>query len=129
MAVEINELPKKNKGISRIFKAGINSIQGIGAAFKHEEAFQQEIVIGCALLVAVPFLPTTSLESAVLMVAVFIVWIIELLNSGLEWTIDYISKERHPYAKKVKDMGSAAVFISLILLLCTWVIILKPYFL
>lgn len=120
--------PVKGRGFSRVVNAVVNSIHGLKAAFKHEEAFRQEIVLGVLLLILIPFLPTSPVESALLGLVVFIVWITELLNSGLEWTIDYISKERHAYAKRVKDMGSAAVLLSLCLLVFTWVVILKPYF-
>jgi len=120
--------PVKGRGFSRVFNALVNSIHGFKAAFKHEEAFRQEIALGVLLLILIPFLPATPVESALLGIVVFIVWITELLNSGLEWTIDYISKERHAYAKRVKDMGSAAVLLSLCLLVFTWGVILKPYY-
>lgn len=124
-----NPMPEKNKGVSRILKAMLNSIAGFKAALKHEEAFQQEVLLGLPLLVAIPFLPASPLESALLATSVFLVWIVELLNSGLEWTIDYISLEKHPFAKKVKDMGSAAVLVSLLMLLTVWLLILTPYLL
>jgi diacylglycerol kinase (ATP) len=78
-------------------------------------------------IIAIPFLQTSALESAILIVAVVLVWITELLNSGLEWTIDYISEDAHPYAKIAKDMGSAAVMTSLIAAVAIWLIILIPH--
>ena len=122
-----DKFPVKAKGIGRVFKAFLNSINGLRAALRHEQAFQQEVVIGVLFIIAIPFLQTSALESAVLIVAVVLVWITELLNSGLEWTIDYISEEAHPYAKIAKDMGSAAVMISLIAAVAIWLIILIPY--
>mgnify|MGYP001164359196 FL=1 len=122
-----DKFPVKAKGIGRVFKAFLNSINGLRAALRHEQAFQQEVVIGVLCIIAIPFLQTSALESAILIVAVVLVWITELLNSGLEWTIDYISKEAHPYAKIAKDMGSAAVMISLIAAVTIWLIILIPY--
>lgn len=119
--------PVKRRGLSRVVRAVVHSMHGLRAAFKLEEAFRQEVVIGVLLLLLIPFLPVNSLESVLLGLVVFIVWITELLNSGLEWTIDYISEEKHAYAKRVKDMGSAAVFLSLALLVFSWVLILKPY--
>ena len=122
-----DKFPVKAKGIGRVFKAFLNSINGLRAALRHEQAFQQEVVIGVLCIIAIPFLQTSALESAILIVAVVLVWITELLNSGLEWTIDYISEEAHPYAKIAKDMGSAAVMISLIAAVAIWLIILIPY--
>ena len=122
-----DKFPVKAKGIGRVFKAFLNSINGLRAALRHEQAFQQEVVIGVLCIIAIPFLQTSALESAILIVAVVLVWVIELLNSGLEWTIDYISEEAHPYAKIAKDMGSAAVMISLIAAVAIWLIILIPY--
>ena len=122
-----DKFPVKAKGIGRVFKAFLNSINGLRAALRHEQAFQQEVVIGVLCIIAIPFLQTSALESAILILAVVLVWITELLNSGLEWTIDYISEEAHPYAKIAKDMGSAAVMISLIAAVAIWLIILIPY--
>ena len=122
-----DKFPVKAKGIGRVFKAFLNSINGLRAALRHEQAFQQEVVIGVLCIIAIPFLQTSALESAILILAVVLVWITELLNSGLEWTIDYISEEAHPYAKIAKDMGSAAVMISLIAAVAIWFIILIPY--
>ena len=122
-----DKFPVKAKGIVRVFKAFLNSVNGLRAALRHEQAFQQEVVLGVLCIIAIPFLQTSALESAILIVAVVLVWITELLNSGLEWTIDYISEEAHPYAKIAKDMGSAAVMISLIAAVAIWLIILIPY--
>jgi diacylglycerol kinase (ATP) len=127
MVICSDKFPVKAKGIGRVFKAFLNSINGLRAALRHEQAFQQEVVIGVLCIIAIPFLQTSALESAILIVAVVLVWITELLNSGLEWTIDYISEEAHPYAKIAKDMGSAAVMISLIAAVAIWLIILIPY--
>ena len=122
-----DKFPVKAKGIGRVFKAFLNSVNGLRAALRHEQAFQQELVLGVLCIIAIPFLQTSALESAILIVAVVLVWITELLNSGLEWTIDYISEEAHPYAKIAKDMGSAAVMTSLIAAVAIWLIILIPH--
>ena len=122
-----DKFPVKAKGIMRVFKAFLNSVNGLRAALRHEQAFQQEVVIGVLCIIAIPFLQTSALESAILILAVVLVWITELLNSGLEWTIDYISEEAHPYAKIAKDMGSAAVMTSLMAAVAIWFIILIPH--
>ena len=122
-----DKFPVKAKGIARVFKAFLNSVNGLRAALRHEQAFQQEVVLGVLCIIAIPFLQTSALESAILILAVVLVWITELLNSGLEWTIDYISEEAHPYAKIAKDMGSAAVMTSLMAAVAIWFIILIPH--
>ena len=127
MVMRSDKFPVKAKGIGRVFKAFLNSINGLRAALRHEQAFQQEAVLGLLCIIAIPFLQTPALESAILIFAVVLVWATELLNSGLEWTIDYISEEAHPYAKIAKDMGSAAVMVSLIAAVAIWLIILTPY--
>ena len=127
MVMYSDKFPVKAKGIGRVFKAFLNSVNGLRAALRHEQAFQQEVVLGVLCIIAIPFLQTSALESAILIVAVVLVWITELLNSGLEWTIDYISEEAHPYAKIAKDMGSAAVMTSLIAAVAIWLIILIPH--
>ena len=127
MVMYTDKFPAKAKGVERVFKAFINSINGLRAALRHKQAFQQEVVLGALCIIAIPFLQTSALESAILIFAVVLVWITELLNSGLEWTVDYISEEQHPYAKIAKDMGSAAVMISLIAVVAIWLIILTPY--
>ena len=93
MVMYSDKFPVKAKGIGRVFKAFLNSINGLRVALRHEQAFQQEVVLGVLCIIAIPFLQTSALESAILIVAVVLVWITELLNSGLEWTIDYISED------------------------------------
>ena len=96
------------------FKAGGYSMAGLGAALKHEMAFRMElaafvILAPCALLVPADWLLRFLVVSAMLLVLAT-----ELMNSAMEWVVDYISHERHPYAKRAKDMGSAAVLVSLL---------------
>ena len=80
---------KKQQGFGRVISAFFNSVEGIKAAWQHEAAFRQELVLGAVLLVLIPFLPISLTESILLALTVLIVWVTELLNSGLEWTIDY----------------------------------------
>ena len=127
MVMFSDKFPVKAKDNERDFKAFIGSINVLRAALRHEQAFQQEVVIGVLFIISIPFLQTSALESAILILAVVLVWITELLISGLEWTIDYISEEAHPYAKIAKDMGNATVMISLIAAVAIWLIILTPY--
>ena len=96
-----------------VLKATGYSLSGIVAVWKHEMAFRMEAV---AFVVLAPFalwLPVAAIFKAVVLVSMFLVLITAVLNSAVEWVVDYISKERHPYAKRAKDMGSAAVFFAL----------------
>lgn len=99
-------------------------MHGIGAALKHESAFRQEMVLA---MVMVPFaiLAPVGLVGKVLLIAsVFSVLIVELLNSSIEWIVDYISLDKHPMAKRVKDMASGAVFLSLLCCGIIWALVL-----
>ena len=69
-------------------------------------------------------LPVNAVSTAVMIVALFLIIIVELLNSALEWTIDYISTEVHPLAKRAKDMASAAVFLSYLNCIAVWLVII-----
>lgn len=111
-------------GIRRILFAARYSAQGLGAALRHEAAFRQEAVLAA---VAVPlglWLGATGLERALLVAAVLQVLVVELLNSGLENAIDRIGDAEHPLSGRVKDMGSAAVLLSLVLAAVVWALVL-----
>lgn len=119
---------KSRGGLQRIWNAMMYSFEGIGSSMKHEAAFRQELILCLVLAPVAIFLPVGYLGKGLMIGSLFIVLITELLNSALEWTIDYISQETHPYAKRAKDMGSGAVFFSLVNVLCTWVfVILQAY--
>jgi len=118
------ELPKKGKGLGRVVRAFYYSMEGIGSSLKHEAAFRQEMILALILLPVALFLPTTVFAKALLISSLFLVLIVELLNSGIEWAIDYISLKNHPFAKRAKDMGSAAVFLSLLNCGVVWLLVL-----
>lgn len=120
LAVSAPSLPPKGTGIKRLSRAFCNSLHGIGSALRHEAAFRQEGVAGLALVAAAFILPFDTQSRLLLVGVVFLVWITELLNSAIEWVVDYISLERHPFAKRAKDMGSGAVFLSLLLCALVW---------
>jgi len=124
------ESPFKGKvGIRRLLNAFGYSIEGIAAAYRHEDAFRQEVRIALILIPLAIFLGHTSLERALLIACVFLVMIVELLNSCVEATVDRISLDRHALAKRAKDIGSAAVLFSLLNLLVVWGLVLYPYYL
>lgn len=110
----------ENTGIGRIIRATGYSAQGIAAAWKHEAAFRQETVLTLLLLPAALWLGETVLVQALLIGVCLLVLVIELLNSAIEAAIDRHGDERHELSGRAKDMGSAAVFFGLLIVLLTW---------
>jgi diacylglycerol kinase (ATP) len=113
----------RNTGLTRVWKATIYSLQGLKAAWRHESAFRQECVIGVVLLPIAFWLAESWVEASVLIAVCFLVLIVELLNSAIEAVVDRVGPEHHDLAGQAKDMGSAAVMLSLIMALGTWLII------
>tara|TARA_B110000977_G_scaffold197537_1_gene280284 strand:+ start:34 stop:420 length:387 start_codon:yes stop_codon:yes gene_type:complete len=103
----------KHTGCTRLLKAGVCSLAGLGYAM-HEAAFRLEVVVGSILIISSLFLPLTLVERLILIGSVLLVLIVEVLNSAIEAVVDDISLERRSLAKQAKDMGSAAVFIALV---------------
>ncbi len=127
---ELTESPFKGKtGLSRVIQAFYNSMAGFADAWKHESAFRQEVLIAVVLVPVAFVVPVTPVERAVLLAAVFLVLIVELLNSGVEAAIDRISFDQHSLSKRAKDIGSAAVFVALNLTVIVWAVILAPRYL
>jgi diacylglycerol kinase (ATP) len=118
-----------NTGIGRILRATQFSAQGITAAWKNEAAFRQELLLVVILLPAAVWLGQTALQRAVLILSLFIVLIVELLNSAIEAAIDRHGEEQHELSGRAKDMGSAAVFGSLLLVVVVWGLIAAERFL
>ncbi len=115
------ESPHKGKrGLPRILNAFGYSLAGLRAAFAHEDAFRQEVLLAIVLLPAALFMPVSGLGRAVMVGSVLLVLIVELLNSAVEAAIDRISFELHELSKRAKDIGSAAVFLSLLLCAGIW---------
>jgi diacylglycerol kinase (ATP) len=115
------ESPHKGKtGIRRIWSALFYSVDGIKAAYRHEDAFRQEVLLALVLLPVALFMPTTGIGKALLMGSVLLVLIVELLNSAVEAAVDRISLENHRLAKRAKDIGSAAVLLSLANVVLVW---------
>ncbi|MDG1242757.1 MAG: diacylglycerol kinase [Opitutae bacterium] len=103
----------KHTGCTRLFKASVCSLAGIGYAM-HEVAFRFEVAVGSILIIGSLLIPLTLVERLILIGSVLLVLIVEVLNSAIEAVVDDISLERRPLAKQAKDMGSAAVFIALV---------------
>ncbi|MCU7937833.1 MAG: diacylglycerol kinase [gamma proteobacterium symbiont of Bathyaustriella thionipta] len=111
-------------GIARIIAAGGYSWQGLTAAFQHEAAFRQELFLALVLLPMAIWLADNSLESALMIACLFIVLIAEILNSAIEAVVDRFGPEQHELSGRAKDMGSAAVFLSLVNVVVVWALVL-----
>ena len=117
--------PYKGKtGIKRLANAFKYSVAGTLAAFKHEDAFRQEVILSIVLIPLAIYLGETTTEQALMITSVLLIIIVELLNSSVEATVDRISVKRHKLAKRAKDIGSAAVFFSLVNASVIWFLIL-----
>jgi diacylglycerol kinase (ATP) len=121
----MEESPFKGKtGLRRLLNALGYSMQGFRSAYKHEEAFRQEALLA-ALLIPTAFLLNVSGPSKALMIgSVLTVLIVELLNSAVEAAVDRVSLENHRLAARAKDIGSAAVFLSLANVAVVWGLVL-----
>jgi diacylglycerol kinase (ATP) len=108
------------KGIGRLWHATLYSLAGIRAAWKHEAAFRQEVLLSLVLAPIAFWLGGSTVERLMLIGSCLIVLITELLNSAVETAIDRISDDQHRLSARAKDLGSAAVFISLWLAGITW---------
>ena len=115
---------KGKSGLRRICNACLFSRDGLIAAFRHENAFRQEVYLAVLLIPAALLLPAAGVGKALMIAAVLLVLIVELLNSALEAAVDRVSLEQHPLAKRAKDIGSAAVFVSLVNVPIVWLLVL-----
>lgn len=117
--------PYKGKnGIKRILNATGYSLAGFKAAFSHEAAFRQILLLNLVLIPTSFFVHFSALEQALMVAVCLLAIIVELFNSAIEAVVDRISLEKHQLSKNAKDMGSAAQFISLGIIFSTWMIIL-----
>jgi diacylglycerol kinase (ATP) len=103
-----------------VWNALFYSFDGLRAAYRHEDAFRQEVLLALLLIPIACFVPTSGIGRALLIGAVLLVLIVELLNSAVEATVDRISLENHRLAKRAKDIGSAAVLITLGNVVIVW---------
>ena len=111
-------------GLKRIFTAYEFSIKGLKSCYNSEAAFRQEVWLSIILVPLGLVLGETSVEKVLLIAPVFLVLIVEILNSAIESVVDRIGDEYHLLSGAAKDMGSAAVWLSLVLLVGVWLIIL-----
>ena len=121
--------PYKHTGFRHFVKAAGYSWTGLKAAWANEAAFRQEVVLAVILLPLGFLLGRTGIERALLISSWLIVLIVELLNCALEAAVDRISLDRHMLSGRAKDLGSAAVFMSIVLALLVWILVLSDRFL
>lgn len=120
-AAVIVENPHKHRpGLTHAWRATGIALQGLCAAWAHEDAFRQEVLVA-AIAIPVALLSGVSIVSkALLVVCIFLVLIVELVNSALEAAVDHTSMARHPLAKRAKDIASAAVLMSIVNAIAIW---------
>ncbi|RTZ13802.1 diacylglycerol kinase [Vibrio aquaticus] len=116
--------PKTTHGFKRIKNATRYSCQGLKAAFKHEPAFQEEVVLASLMIPAAFFIADSQLERFALIGTVVLVLVAELFNSAIEAVVDRASPEHHPLAGRAKDIGSAAVMVTMLLTAYVWLEVL-----
>ena len=115
---------KGQTGLRRIWNALLYSIDGIKAAFRREAGFRQEALLAVVLIPVALTLSVEGTGKAMMIGSILLVLVVELLNSAVEAVVDRISLERHELSKRAKDMGSAAVFISLANVVVVWALVL-----
>lgn len=107
-------------GLKRIINAVKFSCKGISATWKSEAAFREEILSGIVMFPAAFFLGETLTQTAILIIPLFFVLIVELLNTGIEHVVDRVGLEHHELSGLAKDAGSAAVFLGNMLIITVW---------
>ncbi len=115
---------KGKTGLRRVLNATRYSIEGLAAAWKHEAAFRQEAMLAVVLVPLGLWLGRTGVEKALLTGSVLAVLVVELLNSGVEAIVDRASPDIHELAKRAKDLGSAAVMVSIAATCLVWGLVL-----
>ncbi len=121
---EPEPVPTKRRDFRNFFQSVGYALEGFWAALKHEPSFREDLIFVAILTPLAVILPVNAVSTAAMLCSLFVIVIAELLNSAIEWTIDDISLEKRPFAKRAKDMGSAAVFIAYVNCVVVWGVIL-----
>ena len=117
---------KSKRGLQRMRNALFYSLDGLSAAFRHEDAFRLEVLMALVLIPLAIHTPASGEGKALMVGSVLLVLIVELINSAIEAVTDRVSLEDHVLAKRAKDMGSAAVMLALIDVPVVWLLVLLP---
>lgn len=121
----MEESPYKGKtGVRRLLNAVVYSLHGFASAFRHEDAFRQEVLLAIVLVPIALLLDVGGPGKAVMVASVVLVLIVELINSAIEAAVDRIGLDQHRLSKRAKDIGSAAVFLSLVNAAVVWALVL-----
>jgi diacylglycerol kinase (ATP) len=115
---------RSGKGLGRLYRAFNWSMAGLRAAFVHEAAFRQELLLCAILVVPALYLGKTGVEKALLLGSLLLILIVEILNSAVEAMVDRIGAAEHDLAGRAKDMGSAAVFLALVNAAVVWLLVI-----
>ena len=127
MQANNTESPHKSKtGLVRIWRAFFYSLEGFAAALKYEHAFRQELILCLVLLPFAIFLQLELVEKIILVITLLFVLVVELLNSAIEAIVDRVSLENNELSKRAKDLGSAAVFLSVVVTAIAWILLAGP---
>ena len=114
----------KPRGLTRVMRALGASVRGLSGAFRDEAAFRQELAFAAVVIPVGLWLGHSGIERALLIAPVLLILFVELINSAIEATVDRIGFERHALAGLAKDIGSAAVLMSFLLLTAVWLLVL-----
>lgn len=117
---------KGKTGLVRLWNALGYSRDGFRAAWKNEAAFREEVMLALVTIPLAIYLGKTGVEKAILIGSILLIMIVEILNSAIEAIVDKASPEKHELAKRAKDMGSAAVLLSLVFAATVWGLVLCP---
>lgn len=115
---------KGKQGLTRLINALGYSKDGLAAAWKNEAAFREEVLLAAVAFPLALYLGQTGIERALLAGSILFILIVEILNSAVEAVVDKASPEKHELAKRAKDMGSAAVLLSLLNAAVIWACVL-----
>ncbi|MDF0604498.1 diacylglycerol kinase [Neisseriaceae bacterium TC5R-5] len=119
------ESPLKSKTeLKRVYRATLNSLAGLKAAWCHEAAFRDLSILALVLLIIAFVIDITSLSRIMLVASTLAILVVELFNSAIEAAVDHTSLELHPLAKRAKDMASAAQLVCLLNLVLVWAMVL-----
>lgn len=115
---------KHPRGLKHVWHATLTALAGLRAAWQHEEAFRQEVLVAAIAIPVALLSPVSPLGKALMIASILMVLIVELLNSALEAAVDHTSLEQHPIAKRAKDVASAAVLLSIANAIAVWCLVL-----
>lgn len=125
-SAESPQVPPPQTGFKRVMKAFVYSWQGLKAAWKYESAFRQELCTAAVLSPWIVICDFTTVERMLLVLSMMFVLVTELLNTGIEVCIDRFGGDYHELSQRAKDIGSAAVLLSIIGASCVWLSLFLP---